>query len=305
MLNTYLTQLRNLLNDTDPNNYKFSDANLTLNINLSRKKVASQGQCIRYLPPTSTNVSSIRIAQEGSGYSNGPLTVAVSAPDQSPGIQATAVAQVSGGAVVSVTMQEPGAGYFMPPSISFASSPIGVTALASGNLGYINQAYASQEKYFFSSVAMASGMDEILAVRSSTLVWGQMRYTPMAVSWSRYQALIRSYVPGILGPPGAFAQFGQGVDGSLYLYPVPDQPYQMEWDTIVLPIDLTTDTTVEAIPNPWRFCVPYFAAFVTLDGVGRYDDAKKMMDRYEMFMKQARGESQVGQVGNWYGRSAS
>ncbi len=305
MLNEYLTQLRNLLNDTDPNNQKFSDATLTLNINLARRKVAQMGQCIRFLPPTSAGINSITTVSGGSGYTNGTVIVTISPPDQTPGVQATATAQASGGQIVSTTMTEPGAGYFASPSISYASSAAGTTAIASGVLGYINQTSTRQEKYFFNSVTLASGMEEILAVRGVSLVWGQLRYTPMYVSWSRYQAMVRSYSLGIIGPPGAFCQYGQGVDGTLFLYPVADQKYQMEWDAIVLPIDLVNNDTVEAIPNPWRFPVPYFAAFVTLDGVGRYDDAKKMYERYEMFMRQARSESQLGTVSSWYGRVTS
>lgn len=305
MLNTYLAQTRDLLYDTDPNNQKFSDSTLTRNINLARKKVALMGQCIRYTPATSAGINSIATLTGGSGYTNGTVAVTISAPDQIPAVQATATAEASGGQIVSVTMTQPGAGYFRPPQVSFASSIVGTTALGSANLGYINQAFSSQEKYFFSAVQLQSGMDGIHAVRSATLIWGQLRYTPLYFSWSRYQSQVRAYVPGIIGPPGAFTQYAQGAAGTLFFYPVPDQPYQMEWDCQITPVDLTTNDTVEAIPDPWRFPVAYFAAFVTLDGVGRYDDAKKMYERFEMFMKQARAESDPGKVSNWYGRSPS
>lgn len=304
MLDTYLTQTRNLLNDTNPQDRLFTDATLTLNINLARSKVASMGQCIRYLPPTSAAINSISIVTAGSGYAAAP-TVTISTPDQIPAIQATATAQVSGGRVTSVTMIEPGAGYFQNPSISFSSSTLGTTALASGVFGYLNATNLNQEIYPFGAITLQSGMAQIAAVRAVSLVWGAQRFTLGMVSWSRYQATMRTYSPGYVGTPAVVAQFGQGVSGTLYAYPVSDQRYQMEWDCIVLPVPLVNDSTPEVIPVPWQFCVQYFAAFITLDGTGRYDDAKKMLDRFEKFMKEARSESQIGQIANWYGRIPS
>lgn len=304
MLDTYLSQTRNLLNDTNPQERLFSDATLISNINLARGKVAAKGQCVRFLPPTSAGIISIAIANGGSGYAVAP-SVFVSTPDQIPAIQATATAQISGGAVTAVTMTEPGAGYFQNPSISFSSSTLGTTALASGVFGYLNATNLNQEIYPFSAITLQSGMGQITAVRAVSYVWGASRFTAPMVSWSRYQATIRTYSPGYTGTPTVVAQFGQGVGGTIYTYPVPDQRYQAEWDCIILPIPLVNDSTPEVIPAPWQFCVQYFAAFITLDGAGRYDDAKKMLDRFDMFMKEARTESQVGQIANWYGRIPS
>lgn len=64
-----------------------------------------------YVNPTSANVGKvieIKITNGGSGYSTAP-TVAIAAP--ASGVQATATATVSGGAVVSITINVAGSGY--------------------------------------------------------------------------------------------------------------------------------------------------------------------------------------------------
>lgn len=304
MLDTYLSQTRNLLNDTNPQERLFPEATVIQNINLARTKVASMGQCVRYLPPIAAAIQTIAVVNGGSGYGVAP-TVIISAPDTIPAIPATATANLSGGSVISVTMNEPGTGYFQQPAISFSSSTLGTTALASGVLGYINCTTLNQEIYPFNAISLQSGMSQILAVRGVSYIWGTARFTAGMMGFQRYNAQYRSYGSAFTGTPSIVAQFGQGVNGTVYTYPVPDQRYQAEWDCIILPSGLINDTSPEVIPVPWQFCVPYFAAFLTLDGAGRYDDGKKMLDRYEKFMKEARAESQVGAVNSWYGRIPS
>jgi len=50
--------------------------------------------------------------------------------------------------------------------------------------------------------------------------------------------------------PEFVLQYGQGTNGSFYMYPIPSQAYQMEWDAIVCRRTLITDLSVEAIPDP-------------------------------------------------------
>lgn len=93
------------------------------------------------------------------------------------------------------------------------------------------------------------------------------------------------------GPPTDWAQYGQGVGGSIYLSPTPDAVYALTIDTVCYPIPLTDDTTVEAIPYPWTDCVPYFAAYLALLSAqmgARYADAIQQFKMYEEFKQRAR-----------------
>jgi hypothetical protein len=63
-------------------------------------------------------VQSIAVSSGGSGYTYLP-TVTITRPDVAGGIQATAIATVSGGAVSSIVITNPGSGYFYPPAVTF------------------------------------------------------------------------------------------------------------------------------------------------------------------------------------------
>jgi hypothetical protein len=91
--------------------------------------------------------------------------------------------------------------------------------------------------------------------------------------------------------PKEWSQFGQGVAGTIFVDPLPDQDYTLTLDTICYPDDLVDDTTVEVIPYPWTDCIPFFAAYYTLLGAQRMADAEQMFERYERFMTRARGMS--------------
>ena len=95
----------------------------------------------------------------------------------------------------------------------------------------------------------------------------------------------------ILGPPKVYAQYSQGVNGSIYVDPIPDQEYTLNVDCVCYPIPLVDDTTVEAIPYPWTDCVPFFAAWYAYMGAQRQADADLMYKRYQIYADRARSMS--------------
>ena len=62
----------------------------------------------------------------------------------------------------------------------------------------------------------------------------------------------------------------------------------MQWDTVCTVIDLTSDATVEAIPQLFTYCIPYYAAYLALMNSQRAQDADAMFKLYEQFTKRAR-----------------
>jgi hypothetical protein len=76
------------------------------------------------------SVGTIGIIKGGTGYTTAP-TVTISAPNQTNGIQALAVATVSANAVTSVILTEAGSGYTSAPTITFSGSGTNANAVAS------------------------------------------------------------------------------------------------------------------------------------------------------------------------------
>jgi hypothetical protein len=76
-------------------------------------------------------VSRINVTNGGSGYTNTP-TVTISAPSESWGINATAVAEVINGSVRTIDIVSSGRGYTSTPTISISAPDVGInTATAS------------------------------------------------------------------------------------------------------------------------------------------------------------------------------
>jgi hypothetical protein len=105
--------------------------------------------------------------------------------------------------------------------------------------------------------------------------------------------------------PTRWSQYGQGAaspgapnassaTGSFWLDPIPDQPYALIADCACYPINLVSDSDVEAIPYQWTDAVPFFAAYYALMSSqtgARQADADRMMKQYEMFKTRARQQA--------------
>jgi hypothetical protein len=238
-------------------------------INIARGEVAKQGQCIRLLSPISGSILTLQVTNPGAGYT--APTLAISAPD-SPngylpypaGAQATGTVAHIGGQISNASVNFGGSGYFQPTAT--VHDPTGVGAVVVPTVTPINATSFNQEVYRFADVPISAspGVQAILSVRSVAILWSNWQWTIARTSFSRYQAVIRQYVNSYNAPPVWAAQFGQGVNGTLHLFPRPDQVYQMQWDCLCLPNDLVTDQDYEAIPDPWRAAVPYYAAHLGL-----------------------------------------
>jgi len=89
------------------------------------------------------SVGSIGIVSKGSGYTSAP-SVVISAPNQTNGIQATAIATISANAVSSVTLLEAGTGYTSSPTVTFnggggsgANAVASITTFAQGTVAVL------------------------------------------------------------------------------------------------------------------------------------------------------------------------
>jgi hypothetical protein len=79
-------------------------------------------------PPTDIHytVNSVIVGTGGTGYTGLSTTVTISSPETSWGIRATAVAEVSNGSVVSITVTSEGRGYLSAPKITISKPNVGI-----------------------------------------------------------------------------------------------------------------------------------------------------------------------------------
>jgi hypothetical protein len=315
VLYDYLQRTQRLLADETQAIYSLDD--LTQYVNQARQEVAAQGQCIRRSTPVNGSIMELQVVEPGSGYT--APTLSISPPDAPNGnlpyplgAQATGTAQQIGGKLSNCSVSFGGGGYFQP--VVTVNDPHGVGAVVKAVLSPFNQTTFGLEEYKFSDIDLTPfpGVQSILSVRSVSIIWAQWQYSLSWVSFSKYQALIRQYVATFYAPPVWACQFGQGVDGSIHMFPLADQPYQMCWDILCLPNDLEDDESPEAIPAPWTTAVPFYAAHLAL--LGRSAEtpqmaalAFKMFNErdgglFGMYMRRARAFSQPGRVSSFYGR---
>lgn len=277
-------------------------------VNAARREVAMRAQCVRILPPISAPVISATILNGGTGYTN--PTVQISTPDSPGGLllnpngaQAVGSATQVGGVIDNVNITYGGDGYFAP--VIQISDPTGTGAVIQPNLGPMMTANVAQEVYNFSDVDLSifPGVASIYAVLDVSILYANSRYSVLVYSFPQYQALIRNYGPGnYMYIPCMGSQFGRGARGSFYLYPVPSQILQMEWDCCCLPSDLISDLDYEPIPDPWIDAIPYWAAHLAFLELQNLNTARAYKDMFDERMKRFGAYALPGRAISQYGR---
>lgn len=167
-----------------------------------------------------------------------------------------------------------------------------------------NQTTTAQEVYTFAAVnalnILGAGVASIEGVLGVSVSWGAQKPTLAQMVWSDFQARLRSYAFSLQNFPQVWAQYGQGVSGSIYLWPIPSQALAMDWDCWCLPIDLASDADPEVIPYPWSNAIKYYAASLAFENAQRFDDAERKMAQFDKAMKFAQANSQGPFIPNYY-----
>lgn len=276
-------------------------------INRARREVAERTQCVRRLTPISGQIVQGAIVAVGSGYT--APTVAISAPDFPGGAlpfpngdQATAVLSVNGGTLSSCDITYGGDGYFQPVATLTDSTGSGgsVSLIVTG----VNQLAQGQEKYSFQDidVSMFPGIESVFCIISVSVIYANYRYSLSMYPFSVYQAKIRQYPFQYQYVPAFCSQYGQGADGTFYAYPLPSQVYQWEFDCVCIPQALENNQSVEAIPQPWSDCVPYFAAHLAFLELQQYNAGEYYLTLFDKMLLRKSQSARPGRVTNIYGR---
>lgn len=288
-LQSYIDQVRDLVRD--PNNNFWSDTQITSYVNRARKQVAKEAQCVRILPPSTAYVLSIAVTAGGSGYTT--ATVTISDPDATGQnyTTATATATVLAGAVTAIAVVVAGTGYVDTPTVTIDGDGTGATATAT--LSPHVATVSSQETYAFSTFnaviqSLVPGAGDVLGVQSIAVSWGAMKPTLDRTDWTSLQAYARSYNLGFMNYPKVWAQYGQGANGTVYLWPIPSLVSQMDVDCYCSVADLSASQTVDLIPEPWDQPVVYYAAYFCYMNAQRKTDAGMAKGEYERLIREGR-----------------
>lgn len=276
-------------------------------VNRARREIAMRAQCIRVLTPISGSISSAAVTAAGSGYTS--PSVVISAPDfpsggvvDPLGAQATATATQVGGAITAITIVYGGAGYFNP-TITI-TDPAGTGTEITPTVTFPNVLNTGQEVYPFTAIDLSQnpGCESVYFVRSISIIYSNYRYSLPVYAFSVYQSMIRQYPFQYQYVPTFASQFGQGTNGSFYVYPLPSQTFQYELDCQCIPSDLTDDSSVEALPMPWTDAVPYFSAHLAMAELANYNAAAYFFQMYEKMAQNYSNYARVGRTVNPYGR---
>lgn len=301
----YAKQVQRFIHDSKQENVDPGD--IFTYINRARREVAMRAMCLRVLTPISGSIIEIDVTNPGTGYT--APTVTITPPDFPSGTlpfpngaQATAIATQIGGALAGINLTFGGYGYFEPQVI--INDPHGTGATATVSVSGVNLINQGQEVFPFSQVDLSPfpGVGEIYMIKSVSIIYSNYRYSLPIYSFSTYQAMIRQYPFQYQWVPTFGSQFGQGTNGSFYLYPLPSQAYQMEWDCFCLPQDLLTDQDIEALPQPWTEAVPYFAAHLAMLELQNWNSARGYLELFDQFVHRYSTYARPGRVSNPYGR---
>lgn len=295
-LSQYVQRTQFLLHDPNAQAYALSDVQNA--VNRARLQVAGEGECVRVLLSGGVIVS-LTLNSGGSGYTGTTGTLVFTGT----GNQAFGTAAIVGGVVTGITLTNGGWGWLTAPTVTVVDSTgfnggAVITATVDNSASTVPTQEAMQFSTLDTLVARSPGVGTVIGINSIACQWGSGSvYKPMLRwrPWAWFQANCRVYSISAMNFPSYWSQFGQGVNGSFYLFPIPAQVLSLDIDAICLPINLADDTTFDAVPYPWTDAVPFFAAYQCYMNSSRAPDAARMFSnnpqvpgQYQIFMARAR-----------------
>lgn len=145
-----------------------------------------------------------------------------------------------------------------------------------------------------------SGIKGIVDVFSVAVSWGGARPALSWLPWDELQAYGRSFNFGITSYPFYWSTYGDGENGEVWLFPIPTQNLEMEWDTTCVPSELTDDDAKEPLPEAFRPAVKYYAAHLAYVGSQRPSYSQMMLQMFQEILGIGRVASDRGKVRNYY-----
>jgi hypothetical protein len=263
LLSDYEAQVADLLHD--PNNVIWSTLQLDRYINEARRQLVMDTGCLRVLQTaylwagqesyTFGQVTGAVINAAGSHY----VTPVVNfTGGGGSGVAATATQ--SGGAVNALVFSSFGGGYTSAPAVT-------ITDVGGGTGAQVVAGVISANTY------------DVLGV---SVVWGTERYALFWAAFSNFSAKLRVWLStAYQRQPECWAVYG---NTQFFVGPPPDQPYQFEVDSLVLPTPLADYTTIDPIPVVVQDPIKFYAAHLAKMNNQAYGEAEMMLAAYNRRM---------------------
>lgn len=125
--------------------------------------------------------------------------------------------------------------------------------------------------------AAYAGCDRIIDVAQISVSWGGSPMPSLAwLPWTDLQAYARAYRNLVTSYPYYWSVLDDGEAGEVWIFPVPIQQLEMEWDVYAIPKPLYSNDDVDAIPRGLRNSIKYGAVEIALQSKQRFADAEYM-----------------------------
>jgi hypothetical protein len=281
-LQNYITETQRLLHDGSGQYWTVSE--LTDYVNEGRNQVVCDTGVNRQLQiiylstnnesygwsATGGGVTGAIVTQGGSNYSNSTIANF----SGGGGVGAAATVLLSGGVVTGIQMTNQGTGYTTVPNLA-------ITDVGGGS-----GAFATP------SIISPSTID----VLNVSIIWGNQRIALDYLPWTPFNSRMRVWNQ-ILSRPGIFSVYGQN---SFYVGPIPDQFYQAEIDSVVLPTQLINLTDVDILNQPYSFPVAYYAAHKAKIKEQSFQESAAFKEMYTNRVKDALRAAYTRRIPNAY-----
>ncbi len=144
---------------------------------------------------------------------------------------------------------------------------------------------APTQVYPFSTISLggAVGVNAVISVNQISYAVASGQKILHSRPYAYFNTYILSQPVPTAGPPSSWTQYGPGSTGSIYIN-LPDGPYTLTLDTACYPLDLTDDSSPEAISYPLTDAIPFFSAYYAAMTVGDLERSKRMYDEYSKFV---------------------
>ena len=242
-LSGYITEVRRLLHDANGNFY--TDTELTDYINGARERLVRDTGCLRTIQISQTP---LKVRTTDTISSATPTNPTAWAANTAYALNSFVFSNIF---IYQVTQAGtsgddppayPASGSNYPPTTQFLNGTVGLTYV--GNC----------ENIYYAS--LPEGL-QTLDVLNINLYWGNTRVPMRYMPWTQFNAELRFW-QNYIGRPISFTVYGQS---QIFISPVPDQVYQLEIDTTVLPTPLVAGTDQDTINDPYTSPVAFYAAY--------------------------------------------
>lgn len=187
-------------------------------------------------------------------------------------------------------------GLAVPGGVMPGSNPASTFATIQGQERYPYIGFGND--YLNKQYRGCRGICDVVTVAVS---WGgAVRPTLDWMPWEDFQAYCRSNQILVTNYPVVFSVYNDGEAGEIWLFPVPQSANEMEWDCLCTAGPIYTNDDFDAIPEPFRNGVKYYAAARAYESSGRVGMADLMYNRFESSNIMRRGAVDRGKVPSRY-----